>query len=334
MTVEALQVPVQESMLSYRRRMYGMIYWYAYDHGLIDALRVPRTLGQVRQLMGYLPQREKTLEQILNILVQTGALRSFFTGEGHKVYVRTVPPSYLRFKEISGDLARGTGTMSSTHTIVPSLAFAALKDPGADIRFSSHYEPYWKSALEAPYYARGREMAADQIASPGRRVLDLASGQGHGLRRLARNVGAEGRVLGVDVSDFHLAVSRQAVHGHPTIEIRKGDLDEGLGFLPNASFDGAMIIGAFHFLRRKEGLISEVARVLRPGSRFVIGNCYLDVDTFDRPYMDLMFGITNPESRAIPSRPDVLRSLLDSYGFELYFEYAVGCYGWFHSQKR
>jgi SAM-dependent methyltransferase len=108
-----------------------------------------------------------------------------------------------------------------------------------------------------------------QAMGPFGSALDLCCGTGAGLRML-RPLCRE-RVVGIDISRGMLEVCRQRTADAPgtaPIELVRGNV-LALPFGPE--FDLAVSFGAFgHILRRDEPrLVSEIARVLGPGGRFV-----------------------------------------------------------------
>ncbi|BBL79369.1 demethylmenaquinone methyltransferase [Rubrobacter xylanophilus] len=98
----------------------------------------------------------------------------------------------------------------------------------------------------------------------GDRVIDLACGTGSLTRALARKVGPEGCVLGVDFSPGMLRRAR----GGPNIEYRIGDATD-LSWVPSASFDAATIAYGARNIPDLDALFSEMARVVRPGGAVV-----------------------------------------------------------------
>ncbi len=96
---------------------------------------------------------------------------------------------------------------------------------------------------------------------PGGRALDLACGTGSLTRDLAKRVGPEGYVLGVDFSREMLraAEARPA----PNIEYRLGDATS-LDGIPSGAFDAATIAYGARNIPNLEALFSEMARCLRP----------------------------------------------------------------------
>lgn len=104
----------------------------------------------------------------------------------------------------------------------------------------------------------------------GMRVLELGCGAGDDARQLARRVGAEGHVLGIDAAPTMVAeATRRCVGRRLPVEFRVGDalaLD-----LPDASFDRLRIERLLmHVDGEPAAVLAEAARVLRPGGRVVV----------------------------------------------------------------
>ena len=95
---------------------------------------------------------------------------------------------------------------------------------------------------------------------PGGTALDLACGTGTLTRVLAKRVGPEGYVLGVDFSREMLRAAKSA----PNVEYRLGDatLLEGV---PSGAFDAATIAYGARNIPDLDALFSEMARTLKPG---------------------------------------------------------------------
>ena len=100
----------------------------------------------------------------------------------------------------------------------------------------------------------------------GGRALDLACGTGTLTRDLAKRVGPEGYVLGVDFSREMLksAQARPA----PNIEYRLGDATDLQG-IESGSFDAATIAYGARNIPDLDALFGEMRRVVRPGGRVV-----------------------------------------------------------------
>jgi demethylmenaquinone methyltransferase/2-methoxy-6-polyprenyl-1,4-benzoquinol methylase len=96
----------------------------------------------------------------------------------------------------------------------------------------------------------------------GGRALDLACGTGSLTRDLAKRVGPEGYVLGVDFSREMLRVAK--ARPATNVEYRLGDATNLEG-VPSGAFDAATIAYGARNIPDLDALFSEMARTLRPG---------------------------------------------------------------------
>jgi demethylmenaquinone methyltransferase/2-methoxy-6-polyprenyl-1,4-benzoquinol methylase len=97
---------------------------------------------------------------------------------------------------------------------------------------------------------------------PGGRALDLACGTGSLTRDLAKGVGPNGYVLGIDFSREMLRVAE--ARPAPNVEYRLGNATDLEG-VPSAAFDAATIAYGARNIPDLDALFSEMARCLRPG---------------------------------------------------------------------
>ena len=102
----------------------------------------------------------------------------------------------------------------------------------------------------------------------GERVLDIACGTGAVTREAARRVGAEGRVVGLDLNRRMLAVAERVA---PEIEWRQGDA----GDLPfeGGAFDVVVSQFALMFFPDPVGALRGMWRVLAPRGRLAVAVC-------------------------------------------------------------
>jgi len=121
---------------------------------------------------------------------------------------------------------------------------------------------------------RGFVNAAVQALDAGAagEVADIGFGGGVGLKLLLDNVGPSGRVHGVEVSDTML--SNAARRFRRSVNAGRLTLHAGsLTRLPFAdhSLNGALTVNTIYFVADLDRAISELARVVAPSGRIVIG---------------------------------------------------------------
>ena len=102
---------------------------------------------------------------------------------------------------------------------------------------------------------------------PGERVIDLGSGGGFDCFVAAGQVGPEGRVVGVDMTEEMLHRSRAAATAMElgNVEFRQGIIED----LPveDGWADAVISNGVINLCADKRRVFTEIMRVLRPGGR-------------------------------------------------------------------
>ncbi len=134
-------------------------------------------------------------------------------------------------------------------------------------RMSSTYD-YFSGVFERKY----NNLALTRLnITRGEIALEIGFGTGHCLERMAKAVGAEGRVYGIDISSGMIAVSRRRLEKAGLWDRVELTCDDALN-MPYADnqFDAAFMSFALELFDTPEipQLLAEIRRVLKPNGRF------------------------------------------------------------------
>jgi SAM-dependent methyltransferase len=133
-----------------------------------------------------------------------------------------------------------------------------------------------EATYQTPDVIAQRAATLDVLAlQAGERVVDVGAGPGLLAAEMATQVGPDGRVIGLDLSDSMLALSRQR-SADLGVSGRLSFLKADAVRLPFADsvFDVAVSTQVYEYVPDVPAALAEVYRVLRPGGRVLI----LDTD--------------------------------------------------------
>ena len=123
------------------------------------------------------------------------------------------------------------------------------------------------AAATADYQARRQACLNFVEPQRGEKIREVGCGSGLFVHSLARAVGTNGLVQGVDLSEQQVAKARENCAGLEQVQLVTGDVLD----LPfdRDSFDAVVSIQTLEYVPRIDGAIQELLRVVRPGGRFI-----------------------------------------------------------------
>ncbi|WP_089158380.1 class I SAM-dependent methyltransferase [Micromonospora sp. NBS 11-29] len=124
----------------------------------------------------------------------------------------------------------------------------------------------WRETFERGGAVVTRRLLELAGLQPGDRVLDVGSGCGEPALSAAHVVGAQGQVLGIDISPAMIGIARRRTAELPQARFEVGDLADL--DLPEHSFDVVLSRWALMFLPDRAEALRALHTVLTPGGRF------------------------------------------------------------------
>lgn len=104
---------------------------------------------------------------------------------------------------------------------------------------------------------------------PGMHVADFGAGSGYFTVRLARRVGASGRVYAVDMQREMLALLEKK-KARESLPIELVLAEPSRPSLPDGSVDLVLMVDVYHELERPDLTLAQLRRALRPGGRLAL----------------------------------------------------------------
>jgi ubiquinone/menaquinone biosynthesis C-methylase UbiE len=152
---------------------------------------------------------------------------------------------------------------------VGGVALWWRKNPSA----CPYSQRFW---VEAPHPFITRKRLLEILApAPGERLLEIGPGTGYYSLDVAERL--EGGTLAIfDIQQEMLdhVLRRAGERGLTNIEPTRGDA-QALPY-PDATFDGAYLVTVLGEIPDQDAALGELARVLRPGGRMVVGELFGD----------------------------------------------------------
>jgi len=111
-------------------------------------------------------------------------------------------------------------------------------------------------------------------ASPGEVCVDLGSGRGRDVLRMAEAVGPAGRAIGIDVSEGMLERARREAERLGVTNAAFLEADLARLPLDGDSVDLVISNCTINHAPDKQAVWNEVHRILKPGGRFVVSDIY------------------------------------------------------------
>jgi SAM-dependent methyltransferase len=99
---------------------------------------------------------------------------------------------------------------------------------------------------------------------PGQAVADLGAGPGYFGPEILRQIGADGRLVLVDIDEDNLVIARRTLHNDPRTRFVLGSA-AGVPGIPSGSVDRVLMSLVLCCLKDKARALSEAWRMLRPG---------------------------------------------------------------------
>lgn len=147
---------------------------------------------------------------------------------------------------------------------------------------------YLEAADAEPAIRRYKERLLEALGPlSGRTVLDIGCGRGTDLLALAERVGAQGRVVGVDVSERMLAAARAQRSGMCGAVIELVCSDGAALPFESESVDVVRIDRVLVHVPSPAAVLAEARRVLRPGGRLVVAEGDYGTLMLDHPDAEL-----------------------------------------------
>ena len=159
--------------------------------------------------------------------------------------------------------------------VLGAAAPSAAAPTGHDATIQHRFEDAkaWAKVFDDPSrdsWQKPEALFAVLHVTPGATVADLGAGTGYFSVRLARAVGAAGRVLALDVEPGLVAYMKARMEREklPQVEAKLVPADDP--GLPKAGVDLVLIVDTWHHLDDRLHYVAKLAAGLKPGGRVAV----------------------------------------------------------------
>lgn len=186
------------------------------------------------------------------------------------------------------------------------------------IEFDAEIAKILENAYQGRDFVRRRHAVLECLEPEhGDTIADIGCGNGMLTQELARAVGNNGKIIGIEPSVDMRKLAIERCRDFPNVEF----LDGVANLLPleDGTIDKAVSLQVFEYLKHLPGAVSEAHRVLKPGGRLVVGDFEFDTWSWysaDPVRMDAMMEAWDKHlvERRVPA---ILGDILDNNGFVL-----------------
>jgi SAM-dependent methyltransferase len=157
-------------------------------------------------------------------------------------------------------VAQAVAASPGVHPISGRRIAAVMSHAGAD----------WLDRPEREAEERPDDAVEALRLRPGAVVADLGAGSGYFTVRLARRVGAAGRVFAVDIQPEMLSLLRTRLQRDAVTNVELVQSAENDPRLPARTFDLILMVDVYHELAHPQVILSKLLTSLKPAGRLVL----------------------------------------------------------------
>lgn len=292
------------------------------ESGLVEALARPHSLAEVEQHLGATPEKHDATRAAVELAVVEGVLDASGEGPGRRYFAsgRAFTRHRPRPEVTRGwvdDQHHERVWASQRDFLGTDLGFLRRADGWAT--YDTGNAKAWKGNLTNPLYDLARDFAIAGVARPGGRFVDLGSGMGHGAMRLAERSDWQCSITCIEKSvDFLAMTPIGDLPGTVEVDLRVGDMNDGLAGIEDGSVDGVIICGALHYALSLEEVVAELRRTVRADGRVGISAYVVGSGRPDEWVQRWMFAVNTDQVR-IPTMAE-FHSLVSASGFAVHDE--------------